>query len=237
MFKPALISVSGERCPFTDGSCSSPKLPKFCRALRVMMMKQFRESTTQFIVVENSAKSRDMSPILTLQVLAGWIYDCTDGSERKCFMIFKLTSLHTWPPVEFLYLPPPHASWVLFPGAATTTLPRPGPSTGLALAVGSWVPGACPVTGTAGRKAAQSLLPLILSIGPGGGDFVPENRGKALWPPAPTRAVSFLRAGSRENALPGPLREPHTALLIQGLIIFSEEDLSLGVSNKERDFL
>lgn len=47
-----------------------------------------------------------MSAILTLQVLAGWIYDCTDGSERKCFMIFKLTSLHTWPPVEFLYLSP-----------------------------------------------------------------------------------------------------------------------------------
>lgn len=47
-----------------------------------------------------------MSPILTLDVFAGWIYNCTGGSEKKCFTISKLTSLHTRLPVEFLYLSP-----------------------------------------------------------------------------------------------------------------------------------
>ena len=40
--------------------------------------------------------------------------------------------------LNFCTCHPPRASWVLLPGAATTTPPRPGPSSGLALAVGSW---------------------------------------------------------------------------------------------------
>lgn len=121
-----------------------------------------------------------MSPILTLDVLAGWIYNCTDGSERKRFTIFKLTPLHTRLPVEFLCLPP--ATCLL---AASCRCSHPAPARTffrVGLGSGQVGPSGCPVTGTASSLACCEPLPVVLSTDLAGGDFVPENRREGIEP-------------------------------------------------------
>ena len=94
-----------------------------------------------------------MSPILTSDMFAGWIYNCTDGSEKKMCYDFKLVSLHTRLPAEFLYLSP---ATCLLAASGRCRHPRPGPArpfSRVGLGNGRWAPWACPVTGTASSLA------------------------------------------------------------------------------------